>query len=462
MKIPPFEVQESGFGSFDMVIDVYFRNKDEPRMVRYTYDLILPSPEQQTLHAPRHEMLTFQNPPLEFCQKLVLAGGTIKSGPDPKQILSTIPPSSGSGNTPKRVKKTSESEEKETKQRRSNSGEPSPKKAKKEEETDVGKSQSGSVTVKQEKEKASGVSTDSKRRQLSGKDPVSALIAEYASEGDSSDSDLDFGSFKSKNSSVPVKTPKHSTIPVKGGSSGSSLDMKRKSNDDVKLKKKEKQETGLSHRSSTPRSRRSTGKEIPSETKTPEASGEKTKRETKQKPVQKEKRASTKTEKDSGPLGAKEKEERNRSKDKPSEATNAVAKKESKRRSISPAKQRTERETKKAKDDSKPSTKPMVSSSSDSDSDESENEGKKQNGHGEESKAQAKETEPPSRLPSADLLLLHRHLNSLQDKELLQKIVDLVEPTGKFTVNEKTFDFDLLQMDNSLLLELKSLMMNQS
>jgi YEATS domain-containing protein 1/3 len=456
VKSPPFEVQESGFGSFDMVIDVYFKNKDEPRMVRYTYDLILPTPEQQTLHAPRHEMLTFQNPPLEFCQKLVLAGGTVKSGPDLKQILSTIPPSSGSGNASKKTKRSTESDGK-TKQKQSNSDEPAPKKIKREDETETGRSQSTSVAVKQEKEKASGASMDQKRRQLSGKDPVSALIAEYASDGDSSDSDLDFGSFKSKNS-TPSKMPKQATTPVKGGISGNSSDMKRKSSDDVKMKKKEKEETGLSQMPSTPRSRRSTGKEIPSEKKTPEATGEKSKREMKQKPVQKEKRVSTKTEKEGG---VKEKEERNRSKDKPSEIVNTVKRRESKRRSISPMKQATDGETKKTKEDSKPDTK-VTDSPSNSDSNESDEEGKKQNGHEEESKTQTKETAPPSRLPSADLLLLHRYLNSLQDKTLLQKIVDLVETTGKYTVNEKTFDFDLLQMDNSMLLQLKNLMPNQS
>lgn len=481
MKVPPYEVQESGFGSFDMVVDVYFRNKDEPRMVRYTYDLILPSPEQKAIHAPRHEMLTFQNPPLEFCQKLILAGGVIKSGPDPKQILSAIPPTSGSSTGAKRSRKASEAEAKDTKQKQTKlepgateTGEP-PKKIKKEEKiSDPGQNQSSGGTPKQEK--GSGTATDKKRRQLpSGKDPVSALIAEYASEEDSSDSDLDFGtSFKSKHSSLAMKTPKQVSTSGKGVTSGNSSDTKRKvaeATDDVKEKKKEKEEA---RSSSTPMSRSSkrmagsTGREKVSEKeKTPEAAGAKAKRETKQKSIQKEKgvdaksgQRSSQAEKDSGLSGVKEREEKKSlSKENPSDVHDAVEQKETKQRA-SPM--RPARDKKKEQGGSKPSNnKPTDGPTGESDSSsESGNVGDTRTGHQENGKSQANEMEAPASLSSSELQELHNQLNSLQDKEVLQKIVDLVEPTGKFALNDKTFDFDLLEMDDSLLHKLKSLVVN--
>ena len=81
MKDPPFQVAESGYGSFMLPVEVYFRNKDEPKKVRFEYDLLLPNLNDPPINQIRSECLTFQNPSEEFRQKLLKAGGTVSGGP---------------------------------------------------------------------------------------------------------------------------------------------------------------------------------------------------------------------------------------------------------------------------------------------------------------------------------------------------------------------------------------------
>lgn len=81
VKDPPFQVAESGYGSFMLPVEVYFRNKDEPKKVRFEYDLLLPNLNDPPINQIRSECLTFQNPSEEFRQKLLKAGGVISGGP---------------------------------------------------------------------------------------------------------------------------------------------------------------------------------------------------------------------------------------------------------------------------------------------------------------------------------------------------------------------------------------------
>ncbi|XP_022258556.1 protein AF-9-like isoform X2 [Limulus polyphemus] len=73
IKEPPYQVSESGYAGFNMLIDVHFRNKEEPKKVEFEYDLYLrlEGPVANT----RGEKLTFQNPTEEFRKKLLKAGG---------------------------------------------------------------------------------------------------------------------------------------------------------------------------------------------------------------------------------------------------------------------------------------------------------------------------------------------------------------------------------------------------
>lgn len=75
IKEPPFRVAESGYGGFTMPIDVYFKNKEEPKKVSFTYDLFLHVDGEPPVNHVRWEKLTFRNPTEDFRRKLLLSGG---------------------------------------------------------------------------------------------------------------------------------------------------------------------------------------------------------------------------------------------------------------------------------------------------------------------------------------------------------------------------------------------------
>lgn len=53
------------------------------------------------------------------------------------------------------------------------------------------------------------------------------------------------------------------------------------------------------------------------------------------------------------------------------------------------------------------------------------------------------------------LKVLYRKINELRDRDLLQKIVDIIEETGLFTVTNAAIDFDLMQLDRSTVKKIK-------
>uniref|UniRef100_A0A3B3BFC9 MLLT3 super elongation complex subunit n=1 Tax=Oryzias melastigma TaxID=30732 RepID=A0A3B3BFC9_ORYME len=74
-KDPPFKVEESGYAGFILPIEVYFKNKEEPKKVRFDYDLFLHLEGHPPVNHLRCEKLTFNNPTEEFRRKLLKAGG---------------------------------------------------------------------------------------------------------------------------------------------------------------------------------------------------------------------------------------------------------------------------------------------------------------------------------------------------------------------------------------------------
>ncbi|XP_077445825.1 protein AF-9 [Stigmatopora argus] len=74
-KDPPYKVEESGYAGFILPIEVYFRNKEEPKKVRFDYDLFLHLEGHPPVNHLRCEKLTFNNPTDEFRRKLLRAGG---------------------------------------------------------------------------------------------------------------------------------------------------------------------------------------------------------------------------------------------------------------------------------------------------------------------------------------------------------------------------------------------------
>ena len=79
VKEPPYQVKESGYGSFNMAIEVYFRNKDDLKFQRFEYDLLLPNAQDPPINQLRSETLTFQSPNEEFRSRLIKGGGILLS-----------------------------------------------------------------------------------------------------------------------------------------------------------------------------------------------------------------------------------------------------------------------------------------------------------------------------------------------------------------------------------------------
>ncbi|XP_034020761.1 protein AF-9 [Thalassophryne amazonica] len=75
IKDPPYKVEESGYAGFILPIEVYFKNKEEPKKVRFDYDLFLHLEGHPPVNHLRCEKLTFNNPTEEFRKKLLKAGG---------------------------------------------------------------------------------------------------------------------------------------------------------------------------------------------------------------------------------------------------------------------------------------------------------------------------------------------------------------------------------------------------
>ena len=77
VKDPPYFVEQSGYGGFVLPVEIYFRNKEDPKKVQFNYDLFLPAIGLAPINNIRSEALTFTNPTEEFKRKLLKGGGII-------------------------------------------------------------------------------------------------------------------------------------------------------------------------------------------------------------------------------------------------------------------------------------------------------------------------------------------------------------------------------------------------
>lgn len=80
LKEPPFVVKESGYAGFIIPIEVYLKNKDEPKKVYIQYDLVLQPSGPPYNNAMLHSEI-FPNPSDEFKKKLLKGGGVIERLP---------------------------------------------------------------------------------------------------------------------------------------------------------------------------------------------------------------------------------------------------------------------------------------------------------------------------------------------------------------------------------------------
>ncbi|XP_069816177.1 protein ENL-like isoform X2 [Dendropsophus ebraccatus] len=74
---PPYKVEECACDDFILPIEVYFRNKEEPKKACFTYNLFLSIEGNPQVDNLRCEKLKFNNPTTEFRSKLLKAGGVI-------------------------------------------------------------------------------------------------------------------------------------------------------------------------------------------------------------------------------------------------------------------------------------------------------------------------------------------------------------------------------------------------
>jgi len=74
VKEPPYVVKESGYAGFPLPIDIYVRNKDEPRMIRFQYEIVLQDRGSPPMSKVNRETYVF-SPSEDFRRKLIKGGG---------------------------------------------------------------------------------------------------------------------------------------------------------------------------------------------------------------------------------------------------------------------------------------------------------------------------------------------------------------------------------------------------
>lgn len=74
IKEPPYVVKESGYAGFPLPIDIYVKNKEEPRKIRFNYELILQERGSPPISKVFREKYIF-SPSEDFRRKLIKGGG---------------------------------------------------------------------------------------------------------------------------------------------------------------------------------------------------------------------------------------------------------------------------------------------------------------------------------------------------------------------------------------------------
>lgn len=74
VKEPPYVVKESGYAGFPLPIEIYVRNKEEPRKIRFKYELVLQDRGSPPMSRVIREIHVF-SPSEDFRRKLIKGGG---------------------------------------------------------------------------------------------------------------------------------------------------------------------------------------------------------------------------------------------------------------------------------------------------------------------------------------------------------------------------------------------------
>uniref|UniRef100_A0A8C6V142 MLLT1 super elongation complex subunit a n=1 Tax=Neogobius melanostomus TaxID=47308 RepID=A0A8C6V142_9GOBI len=393
-KEPPYKVEESGYAGFLMPIEVYFKNKEEPKKV---------------LNHLRCEKLTFNNPTKEFRRKLIKAGGVLVvpegaeavSRPSPDYpILPTIPslpfqtprrqrPPIGSSKGPKPHKLTKEHRERPRKD-----------------------SESKATSKDSERD---GSSKSSRDPSSSSKKPSDVKVKDEVKV-------LPKAAFKEPK--LTLKESKMEGMSPKGGVPGqgavaAKAPGKRPSTVESPKPSNKKQKKGSSEGPKGAGSGGFTGSSP--RVSSSSAAGQ---------PY-----AEKKPPKDKGAAGSKARTTRRKSKRQrncrsPRSPTLRTRRRPSQRSDLRPLRSMVEE---------------IQSEESDDDDSSSEEETPVKTNPGNSRSAYTEE-----------LVDLHRRLMALRERNVLQQIVNLIEETGHFNVTNTTFDFDLFSLDESTVRKLQS------
>ncbi|XP_044161984.1 protein ENL isoform X2 [Bufo gargarizans] len=482
-KEPPYKVEESGYAGFILPIEVYFKNKEEPKKVCFTYDLFLNLEGNPPVNHLRCEKLTFNNPTKEFLRKLVKAGGVMVmpegaetlSRPSPDYpMLPTIPlsafsdpkkakPSSyGSKDGNKESSKTSKPH-KVTKEHRERMRKDSESKSK---ESDIGK---------QVKESSSSRKPAENKPPKEDKAPIKVAFKEQK---------------------LALKDPKTEYMSPKGGPSEPKPSSKRPPNIDSPKSTSKKLKKGnskaLAASGTSPR-----GPPNPSNTVATNSSFTE-KKMVKEKPGNKTDRSKPDTDvkKSVEDDGSNSDERSSKSESVPSSPSNSSSSSDSSSESdFEPSQNHTQGplrsmveglQSEESDDDSSGGDEAAVKnktagcdsrvSLSDSDSDSSDDSCAPSRGGTPIQKmppSNSKTTgrRSPETCSKSDKMLkkgvydkaytdelveLHRRLMALRERNVLQQIVNLIEETGHFNVTNTTFDFDLFSLDETTVRKLQS------
>ncbi|NP_001087981.1 uncharacterized protein LOC494666 [Xenopus laevis] len=479
-KEPPYKVEESGYAGFILPIEVYFKNKEEPKKVCFTYDLFLNLEGNPPVNHLRCEKLTFNNPTKEFRRKLLKAGGVMVmpegaetvSRPSPDYpMLPTIPlsafsdpkktkPSHGSKDGNKDGSKISKPH-KVTKEHRERPRKDSESKSKESEQN------------KQVKESSSRKPVENKPLKEE-KAPLKAAFKEQK---------------------LNLKEPKLENMSPKGGPSDVKPSNKRPPNTDSPKSSSKKPKKGISKGLNVS----GTSPRGPPNPTTNSSSSYPEKKPVKEKPSSKPERPKTENEVKK-PTEAEEsnsdEEGSSKSESVPSSPSNSSSSSDStsesdfeppQNHSQGPLRSMVEDlQSEESDDDSscgdeavlknKMSNRDSRMSLSDSGSDSSD-----------DSCAPSRGPAPIQKMPPAnnkntgrrspepctksdkmlkkglydkaytdELVDLHRRLMALRERNVLQQIVNLIEETGHFNVTNTTFDFDLFSLDETTVRKLQS------
>uniref|UniRef100_A0A673GCU6 Protein ENL-like n=1 Tax=Sinocyclocheilus rhinocerous TaxID=307959 RepID=A0A673GCU6_9TELE len=476
-KEPPYKVEESGYAGFLMPIEVYFKNKEEPKKVCFNYDLFLNLEGNPPVNHLRCEKLTFNNPTHEFRRKLVKAGGAVvipegaemmpRPSPD-YPMLPTIPLSAFSD--PKKIKSSHA-----VKESSKDGGSVSSKALKAHKATKEHRER----TRKDSESKATSRESD-RESGKSSRDQSSSSFSKKALDGRGKDEGKTVPKAAFKEPKLTVRESKMDGMSPKGGGAvtggGGQLDAcapsKRPSSatESPKLSTKKQKRMGSegmkgpvsgSYSSNSPRITSTTPSTYP-EKKTPKDKGhwakmkpevQEVKRQPESDESNSEDEASSKSEVRFGPLRSMVEDMRSEGSDDDSSSeveTLMKATPPNQDSRLSMDSESDGNEESRPPSQEAPSPLPKLSSAN------LKMLGNKSPDSCTRQKMLKRGYDKVGRAYTEELVDLHRRLMALRERNILQQIVNLIEKTGHFNITNTTFDFDLFSLDESTVRKLQS------